>query len=211
MAFGIIGKKVGMSQLFKEDGTLCPVTVVEAGPCVVLQKKTVETDGYSALQLGFDPKKSERVNKPMAGHCAKAGKGSFYHLKEFRIENVSDYEVGQEISVGEFQEGEFVKVAGTTKGKGYQGVVKRHGYQGGRNTHGSRFHRRPGSLGPSTTPSHVLKGVKLPGQCGNVTRTVQNLKVMAVDQANNLIYLKGAVPGPSEGVVFIRKIAKKGK
>lgn len=139
MAFGIIGKKVGMSQLFKEDGTRLPVTVVEAGPCVVLQKKTVKTDGYNAIQLGYEPKRLNRVTKPLTGHFEKAGKGAFYHLKEFRVDNIDDYKVGQEITIADFAEGDIVKVTGKSKGRGFQGVMKRHGFSGGRKTHGSRL------------------------------------------------------------------------
>ncbi len=226
MAFGIIGKKVGMTQMFTPDGSRHAVTVVEAGPCVVLQKKTADTDGYEALQLGFDSKpvqwkskaqgkmgqgkakgtrKCNSVSRPLFGHFKAAGKGAFYHIREFRMENVDAFEVGQEISLSEFQRGDVVNVTGTSKGKGFQGVVKRHHFSGGRMSHGSRLHRLPGSIGACATPARVFKNKKLPGQTGNKRITQKNLYVISVDTDNNLMYLRGAIPGATNGVVYIHK------
>lgn len=209
MIKGILGKKLGMTQIFAVDGKRIPVTVVEAGPCVVLQKKTVETDGYNALQVGFGAKKTHRTNKPAMGHFKKAGQGAFADLREFRVDNVDDYNVGDEISCeGLFAAGDIVDVSGTSKGKGFQGVIKRWNFSGGRSTHGSKFHRAPGAIGCSAWPSRVFKGKKMAGQMGNERVTTQNLQVVEVRPEQNLVLLKGAVPGPKNGLVTIRKGVK---
>lgn len=205
---GLIGKKLGMTQIFDEEGRRIPVTVVEAGPCVVIQKKTVATDGYNAIQVGFAPKDAARANRPLVGHCKGAGQGTFSHLRELRIDDVDQYKVGDTIGADIFSVGDIIDVTGTSIGKGYQGVVKRWGFKGGRSTHGSRFHRAPGSIGCSATPSRVFKNKKMPGQLGNERVTVQRLKVARVDSADNLLLIKGAVPGSDNGVLLIRNSVK---
>jgi large subunit ribosomal protein L3 len=205
---GLIGKKLGMTQIFDEEGRRIPVTVVEAGPCVVIQKKTVATDGYNAIQVGFAPKDAARANRPLVGHCKGAGQGTFRHLRELRIDDVDQYKVGDTIGADIFSVGDIIDVTGTSIGKGYQGVVKRWGFKGGRSTHGSRFHRAPGSIGCSATPSRVFKNKKMPGQLGNERVTVQRLKVARVDSADNLLLIKGAVPGSDNGVLLIRNSVK---
>lgn len=206
MIKGILGKKLGMSQVFAADGRRIPVTVVEAGPCVILQKKTVETDGYSALQVGFAAKKLQRVSKPEMGHFRKAGQGAFRYLKEFRVENVDNFNVGDTISCETiFAAGDIIDVTATSKGKGFQGVIKRWNFSGGRSTHGSMFHRAPGSIGASAWPSRVFKGKRMAGQMGNVRVTTQNLQVVEIRPEKNLILIKGAVPGPKNGLVTINK------
>jgi len=206
MIKGILGKKLGMTQVFAADGRCIPVTVVEAGPCVVLQKKTVATDGYNALQLGFGAKKSHRVNKPEMGHFKKVGKGAFAHLRELRAENVDNYNVGDELTCDSiFAAGDIIDVTGTSKGKGFQGVIKRWNFAGGRATHGSMFHRAPGSIGASAWPSRVFKGKKMAGQMGNERVTVQSLQVVEVRPDENLILVKGAIPGAKNSLVMIRK------
>ncbi|PLX96016.1 MAG: 50S ribosomal protein L3 [Desulfuromonas sp.] len=206
MIKGIMGKKLGMTQVFAVDGRRIAVTVLEAGPCVVLQKKTVETDGYNALQLGFAPQKTTRVNKPEMGHFKKAGKGAFSHVRELRVDNVDDISMGDEISCeGLFAAGDVIDVTGTSKGKGFQGVIKRWNFSGGRSSHGSMFHRRPGAIGCSAWPSRVFKGKKMAGQMGNAKVTTQNLQVVEVRPEENLILVSGAVPGPKNGLVMIRK------
>lgn len=172
MMKGIIGKKLGMTQIFMEDGTRIPVTVVQAGPCVVTQKKTQQIDGYSAVQVGFESVSASLVNKPSLGHCTKSGKGAFRHLRELQL-NESELNVGDTLTVEQFQVGDFIDVTGTSIGKGFQGVIKRWNFAGGRASHGSRFHRAPGSIGASATPSRVFKNKKMPGQLGNVRVTVQ--------------------------------------
>ncbi len=205
MIKGILGKKLGMTQIFAVDGRRVPVTVVEAGPCVVLQKKTTETDGYAALQIGFGEKKAQRVNKPQMGHFKKAAKGAFAHVRELKAANVDDYQVGDEIACSLFAPGDIVDVTGTSKGKGFQGVIKRWHFAGGRATHGSMFHRAPGSIGCSAWPSRVFKGKKMAGQMGNARVTTQNLVIVEVRPEQNLLLIKGAVPGPKNGLVEIRK------
>lgn len=201
---GILGKKIGMTRVYSELGQAIPVTVVEAGPCRVLQVKTVETDGYNAVQVGFGNKKAKRVNRPTAGHLQKSGAEGFYHIREFRIEADAQYEVGQEISVGElFKVGDVVHVQGTSKGKGFQGVIKRHGFAGGRDTHGSMFHRAPGSIGTSAWPSRVIKGKKLPGRMGNATILKKNSLVIDIREDENVVLLKGPVPGAQNGLLKI--------
>ncbi|MDF1580416.1 MAG: 50S ribosomal protein L3 [Desulfuromonadales bacterium] len=209
MVNGILGKKLGMTQVFTADGKRVPVTVVETGPCVIVQKKTVERDGYNALQLGFQTKLQQRVSKPEAGHFQLAGKGAFKVLREVPVDETDNYRVGDEITCGDFLSvGEQVDVTGTSKGKGFQGVIKRWGFSGGRGSHGSHFHRAPGSIGCSAWPSRVFKGKKMPGQMGNVRVTTQNLQVVEVRAEQNLVLIKGAVPGSKNGIVMIRKSSK---
>ncbi len=208
MKKAILGKKVGMTQLFDEEGRVIPVTVIEAGPCAVVQKKTVENDGYSALQVGYVDKKEKKVNKPAKGHFDKAEVSYKRFLKEFKLENADDYNVGDEIKADAFAEGDSVDVTGISKGKGFQGVIKRWGAHRGPMSHGSHYHRRPGSMGGSSNPSKVFKGKKLPGHMGAEKITVQNLNVVKVDAEKNLLLIKGAVPGPKGGLLFIRGSVK---
>lgn len=208
MVDGILGKKLGMTQIFTESGVRIPVTVVEAGPCTVVQKKLDETDGYNAVQLGFGTQKAQRVNKPLTGHFAKAGQGVFRHLREMGGD-VAEYEVGAQIKCDEiFSAGDIVDVTGTSKGKGFQGVMKRWNFSGGRNTHGSKFHRAPGAIGCSAWPSKVFKGKKMAGQMGDEQVTVQNLEIVDVRADQNVVLVKGAIPGPKNGLVSIRKAVK---
>ena len=209
MIQGILGKKLGMTQVFVSDGRRVPVTVVEAGPCTVLQKKTESTDGYNALQVGFSAKKTHRATKPMMGHFKKADQGAFTFLRELGAENVDDYQVGDQITCDAvFKPGDVIDVTGTSKGKGFQGVVKRWGFSGGRATHGSKFHRAPGSIGMSAWPARVLKGKKMPGQMGNARVTQQGLEIVEVRAEQNLVLIKGAIPGPNHGLVMLRKTFK---
>ena len=209
MIQGILGKKLGMTQVFVADGRRIPVTVVEAGPCTVVQKKTESTDGYNALQVGFEAKKSHRVNKPMMGHFKKADQGAFTALRELAADNVDEYQVGDQITCDSvFKAGDIVDVTGTSKGKGFQGVIKRWGFSGGRATHGSKFHRGTGSIGMSASPARVHRGKKMPGQMGNARVTQQNLEIVEVRADQNLILVKGAIPGPNQGLVLIRKCVK---
>ncbi len=208
MKKGLIGKKLGMTQIFDEEGRRIPVTVVEAGPCVVIQKKTADKDGYNALQVGFSAKEAARTGRPLVGHCKAANQGVFRHLRELRIDDIDQYNVGDTIAAGIFEVGDLVDVTGTSIGKGYQGVVKRWGFKGGRSTHGSRFHRAPGSIGCSATPARVFKNKKMPGQMGNERVTVQRLQIARVDAADNLLLIKGAVPGSTNGLVLIRNSVK---
>ncbi len=198
-----------MTQVFSEEGAAVPVTVIEAGPCVVVQKKTRETDGYEALQLGFGRKKQKRVTRPLQGHFRKADKGFFQVLREFRLDDCTEYDVGAELNVGMFDVGEYVDIIGTSKGRGFAGGVKRHGFKGGRASHGSMFHRAPGSIGASADPSRVLKGKKLPGHMGDKQVTVQNLVVFGVRPDRNLLLVRGSVPGATNGIVIVRNAVKK--
>lgn len=204
---GILGKKIGMTQIFSENGDVIPVTVIEAQPNVVLQKKTVETDGYEAIQLGVEDKKESRATKPEIGHAKKAGTKPKRFIREIRGVNTDEYEVGQEIKVDIFSEGEKVDVTGISKGKGFQGVIKRHNQSRGPMSHGSRYHRRPGSMG-SIDPAHVFKGKKLPGRMGGQRTTIQNLEIVKVDAERNLLLIKGNVPGPKKSYVTIRSAVK---
>ena len=204
---GILGRKIGMTQVFTTDGKLIPVTVVEATPNVVLQKKTVATDGYDAIQVGFEDKREKLATKPHMGHVAKAKTAPKRFIKEFRFDEMMSYEVGDKISVDTFAAGEVVDVTGTSKGKGYQGVIKRHGQHIGPKGHGSGAHRIVGSMGP-IAPNRIAPGKKLPGQMGHVTRTVQNLEIVAVDTTNNLLLIKGSVPGPKKGLVIVKSAIK---
>ena len=205
---GLIGKKLGMTQIFDDEGRRIPVTVVEAGPCVVIQKKTVAKDGYNAIQVGFAAKDLARSNRPLMGHCKTAAQGAFSYLRELRLDDIDQYNVGDTISADIFNVGEIIDVTGTSIGKGFQGVVKRWGFKGGRSTHGSRFHRAPGSIGCSATPARVFKNKKMPGQMGNERVTVQNLQIARVDANDNLLLIKGAVPGSTNGLVLIRNSVK---
>lgn len=207
MTKGILGRKIGMTQVFAENGDLIPVTVIEAAPNVVLQKKTVDTDGYDAIQLGFEDKREKLSNKPEKGHTTKANTAPKRFVREFRNVSSADYEVGQEVGVTVFTEGETVDVTGTTKGKGFQGVIKRHGQSRGPMAHGSRYHRRPGSMGP-VAPNRVFKQKKLPGQMGGNTVTIQNLEVVRVDAERNLLLIKGNVPGARKTLVRVRTAVK---
>jgi len=201
---GILGKKVGMTRVYDELGFAIPVTVVEAGPCTVLQVKTVKGEGYNAIQLGFDVKKPSRVNKPQAGHCKKSGTDGFYHIREFRVENPEEFEVGQQLPLDTVVKiGELVDVQGKSKGRGFQGVMRRHGFKGGGAAHGSGFHRAPGSIGCSAWPARVIKGKKMPGRMGNDTILKKNIKVVDVRPEDNVVLLKGSVPGAKNGLLKI--------
>ena len=208
MTKGILGTKVGMTQFFTENGELIPVTVVEAAPNVVLQVKTVETDGYEAVQLGYGDLREVLANKPAKGHVAKANATPKRSIREFRDVELGEYEVGQEITVETFAVGDIVDVTGTSKGKGFQGVIKRHGQSRGPMAHGSRFHRRPGSMGMASDASKVFKGKKLPGQTGGDRVTIQNLEIVSVDVENNVILIKGNVPGAKKSLVEVKQAIK---
>ncbi len=207
----LIGKKVGMTQVFDEKGNVVPVTVIEAGPCSVVQVKTEETDGYNAIQLGFGSVKERKVNKPVKGHFAKAKVTPMKHLREFRVDDVSSVKVGDEIKADAFASGDSVDIQGITKGKGFQGVIKRHGQSRGPMGHGSMYHRRPGSMGPTSTPGRVFKGKKLPGHMGVDTVTIQNLQVVAVDLDKNALLVKGSVPGNKGSILKIKVSVKASK
>lgn len=207
MPKGILGKKVGMTQIFTDTGLAVPVTIIEAGPCVVVQKKTPEKDGYSAIQVGFGEKRERLFNKPQKGHFTRAGVKPLRFLREFRVENVENYQVGQEIKADVFAEGEKVDVVGKSKGQGFAGGIKRHGFHRGPMAHGSKYHRRPGSLG-AKGPARVYKGRKLPGHLGNERVTIQNLEVVKIDAGRNLLAVKGAVPGPRGSLVVVKETAK---
>ena len=208
MKKAIIGRKVGMTQIFDENGVAIPVTVIEAGPCTVVQVKTTETDGYDAVQLGYGEVKENKVNKPEKGHFTKGNVKPTKHLREFRVDNASEVKVGDEIKVDIFAEGDTVDIQGKTKGKGFQGVIKRHGQSRGPMGHGSMYHRRPGSMGPTSTPGRVFKGKKLPGRMGNNTITIQNLEVVSVDLDKNVILVKGSVPGANGAILKIKSSVK---
>ncbi len=204
---GILGKKLGMTQVFGENGQVFPVTVIEAGPCVVLQKKTIETDGYEAIQIGFADQKEHRVNKAKLGHFKKAGSTPKRFVREVRGVNLDEYEVGKEVTVSIFEAGEEVDVTGTSKGKGFQGPIKRHNFSRGPMAHGSRYHRGPGSMG-AVDAARVFKGKKLAGRMGGERVTVQNLEIVKIDVERNLLLIKGAVPGPKKGQIIIKKAIK---
>ena len=211
MKKAIIGKKVGMTQIFDESGKVIPVTVIEAGPCVVAQVKSNETDGYNAVQLGFGDVKESKVNKPVKGHFAKSKLALKKHLREFRMDSVEDVKVGDEFKADVFVKGDKVDIQGTSKGKGFQGVIKRHGQSRGPMGHGSMYHRRPGSMGSTSTPGRVFKGKKLPGHMGRVTVTIQNLDVVRVDMDKNVILVKGSVPGPKGAILKVKSAVKASK
>ena len=214
MVNGIIGKKVGMTQVFAEDGSVTPVTVIKAGPCVVVQKKTVNSDGYEAVQLGLiEDRTPKRVSKPMAGHFQKTGQGAapVRVLREFRLEGDDDGEatkVGAKVLVDQFSPNDVVTVIGTSKGRGFAGFIKRHGFGGGRASHGSMFHRAPGSIGASAYPSRVIKGTRMAGHMGSERVTIKGLSVVDVDTEQNLLLVRGAVPGPNGGVLLIKKVVR---
>lgn len=209
MKKGLIGKKLGITQVFSADDAAVPVTVIEVGPCVITQKKTEEIDGYNAIQLGFGRAKQKNVTRPIQGHLRKADKGFFRVLREFRMISPDDYEVGEELRADIFKEGDYVDVVGKSKGRGFAGVIKRHGFKGGKATHGSMFHRAPGSMGASADPSKVFKGKKLPGHMGNSRKTVQNLMIVGVKPDKNLILVKGSVPGSRNSIVLVKSAIKK--
>ena len=206
----IIGKKVGMTQIFDENGYVIPVTVIEAGPCTVAQVKSVDTDGYNAVQLGFGDVKDKHINKPEKGHFAKSKLAAKKHLREFRVDS-ADVKVGDEVKADVFVAGDKIDVQGTTKGKGFQGVIKRHGQHRGPMGHGSMYHRRPGSMGSTSTPGRVFKGKKLPGHMGVQTVTIQNLDVVRVDMDKNVLLVKGSVPGPKGAILKIKATVKSAK
>ena len=208
MKKAILGKKIGMTQMFRTDGTMIPVTVIEAGPCPVIQKKTVGTDGYDAVQVGFCELREKLANKPQTGHCAKAGVKPLRYLKEFKLDDAASYEVGQVLKADVFAEGDKVDISGKSKGKGFQGVIKRHNQARGRMTHGSHYHRRVGSMSACSSPSRVFKTKNLPGHMGSEHVTVQNLEVVRVDAERNLLLVKGAVPGAKGSVVSVRSSVK---
>jgi large subunit ribosomal protein L3 len=206
MITGLIGKKIGMTQLVQDDGTVVPVTVVQAGPCVVVQKKTVEKDGYESVQLGFvEFVKPKRVNKAMTGHFKKADSAPVRILREMRVEGEGSPKPGDKVLCDIFTEKERVHIIGTSKGRGFAGLIKRHHFRGGRASHGSMFHRAPGSIGSSAYPSRVLKGMRMAGHLGSERVTVQNIRVERIDQENNLLYLRGAVPGPQGAYLIVEK------
>jgi len=209
MKKAILATKVGMTQIFNENGMLIPVTVLQATPYVVTQVKTVENDGYAAVQVGFGEIRDVLVNKPRKGHFAKAGVANKRFLREFKFENAAEYTVGQEIKADIFAEGDKIDATGISKGKGFQGAIKRHGLSRGPMKHGSKYHRHAGSNGPATTPGRVFKGKHMPGQMGNVKVTVQNLEVVKVDTENNLLLVKGAVPGPKKALLVLKETVKK--
>ncbi|MGN0321864.1 MAG: 50S ribosomal protein L3 [Oliverpabstia sp.] len=211
MKKAILATKVGMTQIFNEDGVLTPVTVLQAGPCVVTQVKTVENDGYSAVQVGFVDKREKLVNKPMKGQFDKAGVSYKRFVREFRFEDAESYEVAQEIKADIFVAGEKVDATAISKGKGFQGAIKRHGQSRGPMAHGSKYHRHAGSNGACSDPSRVFKGKKMAGHMGNKKVTVQNLEIVKVDAENNLLLVKGAVPGPKKSLVTIKETVKSGK
>ncbi|MCK5240908.1 50S ribosomal protein L3 [bacterium] len=207
----ILGRKIGMTQIFDADGKVIPVTVVSAGPCTVVQVKTVEKDGYSAIKVGYEEQKPQRIKKPVLGQYTKRNLKPQRLLREIRLSNGETFEVGQTIGPEIFADVSWVEVMGVSKGKGFQGVIKRHGFSGGGNSHGSMFHRAPGSIGQSSDPSRVFKGVKMPGQMGNEKVTTIKLKLVKVDAKQNLLLIRGAVPGANRGLVLIRESNRGGK
>jgi large subunit ribosomal protein L3 len=209
-SLGIIGRKLGMTQVFLEDGSVVPVTVVEAGPCPVVQKKTKERDGYNALQLGFLPKEARKVNKPLTGHYQKAAVAPSCHLREFRLEEPAEMEPGQDVTLNLFKPGDIVDVTGVSKGKGFAGVMKRHGFRGAKASRGTHeYFRHGGSVGANSFPAHVFKGHRMPGHLGDQRVTIQNITVMDVKEDQNLILLQGGLPGSRQGLVLIRRATKK--
>lgn len=208
MKKAILGKKLGMTQIFDENGKIVPVTVIEAGPCLVIQKKTVEKEGYNAIQVGFDDIRANLVNKPLKGHFEKAGAALKRFVKEFRLEDINDYQIGQEIKADIFAAGDKIDISGVSKGKGFQGAIKRWNQARGPMSHGSKFHRAPGSMGASSSPSRTFKNKRLPGHMGFVNTTVLNLSIAKVMPEKNIILIKGGVPGPNKGYVVIRNTVK---
>jgi large subunit ribosomal protein L3 len=202
---GLIGKKVGMTQLFGEKGEVVPVTVIEAGPCTVTEVRTAARDGYNALQLGFGTNKESRFSKPVLGQFKKRNLPPSRHLKEFRVDDVAGFEVGQSLTVSVFEKGQYVDVQGVTRGRGFQGVVKRHGFVAGHASHGPTHGKQPGSIGSSAYPSRVVKGKRLPGRMGGGNLTIENLQVVAVDPELHVLMVRGAIPGPPNGLVYVKK------
>jgi len=209
MTKGILGRKLGMTQVFSPEGIVYPVTVIEAGPCVVLQKKNVDNDGYEAIQIGFEDKKERRSNKPELGHAKKANTAAKRYIREIREVNVGEFELGQELKADIFAEGEYVDVTATSKGKGFAGSIKRHGHSRGPMSHGSKYHRGIGSMAVIRTANRIPKGKKMPGHMGHETVTIQNLQIVKVDSERNVILVKGSVPGPKNGFVKIKSSVKK--
>ena len=205
MCKGLMGKKLGMTGLFAADGRVIPVTVIQAGPCVVTQIKTQASDGYNALQLGFEEVKVRHVTQPLQGHFRKSGEACFRHLQEFAVDHPEEYTLGQRITLEIFTVGERVDVSGTTKGRGFAGVIKKEGFSGGRTTHGSKCHRIPGSIGSSAWPSRVFKGKGLPGHYGADRQTMQNIEIVDIRADDHILLVRGAVPGPASGMVAIKK------
>ena len=208
MKKAILGKKIGMTQVFTEDGQLIPVSVIQAGPCQVVQKKTEEVDGYTAVQVGYEDKKERRANKPEKGHFQKANVPVKKYLKEFKLDNAAELNVGDELTVEQFADGDVLDVTGTSKGHGFAGTIKRWGTHRGPMTHGSHYHRGPGSLGACSDPSRVFKGKKMPGHYGVVKVTIQNLDLVKIDKDRNLLLVKGSIPGPKGGLVVVRNAVK---
>jgi large subunit ribosomal protein L3 len=205
MCKGLIGKKLGMTSLFTPEGQYVPVTVIQLGPCVVTQVKSENTDGYNAIQLGFGTKKSSRINKPLEGHYKKSG-GEYAVVREVAVESAADYEIGQTVALDLFEIGEKVDVVGTTKGRGFSGVTKRHGFHLGRKTHGSKSYRIPGSVGCSAWPAKIIRGKKMPGHYGNTRKTIRNLEIVDIRPDQNLVLIKGAVPGHRDALVMVNKL-----
>ena len=208
MKKAILATKIGMTQIFNDNGVLTPVTVLQAGPCYVTQVKTIENDGYEAVQVGFDDVREKLVTKPVKGHLDKAGVQTLRFMKEFKFENASEYKLGQEIKADIFEAGDKIDVTGKSKGKGFQGAIKRHGQSRGPMAHGSKYHRHAGSNGACSDPSKVFKGKKMPGQMGAVKVTVQNLEIVRIDAEDNLILVKGAIPGPRKSTVVLKESVK---
>ncbi len=201
---GILGRKIGMTRVYNELGRSIPVTVIEAGPCIILQKKTDSKEGYNAIQVGFLEKKQSRMNKPEAGHFKRSGGTGYYHVREFRVENPEEYELGQAITIAEILNvGDKVDITGQSKGRGFQGVVKRYGFGGGKASHGSGFHRAPGSIGCSAYPGRVVKGKKMPGRMGTDKKTIKNLTIVDIRTEENILLVEGAVPGAKNGLISI--------
>lgn len=208
MINGCLGQKIGMTQVFSEKGEIIPVTIIQAGPCIVVGKKTKERDNYEALQIGFGELKEKNLNKPCKGYFTKQNVPPKKYIRELRFDNVNEYNIGQEIKADIFKEGEYVDVTGITKGKGYTGVMKRWGFKGGGGAHGSMSHRAPGSIGASSDPSRVFKGMRMAGHMGNEQETIQKLRVIKIDPENNLLLVKGAIPGVKNGLVMIKRTVK---
>ncbi len=204
----LIGKKIGMTQIFEESGKVVPVSVVEAGPCPIIQVKTPDKEGYAAIQIGFDETKASRVNKPEAGHFKKAGVPVRRILREIRVQDPSTYKVGDTLDVKLFEGAKIVHVTGTSKGRGFAGTIKRHNFQRGRKTHGNKNYREPGSTGSSAYPSRIMPGKRMPGRMGGVKRTTRNLTLVQIDAENNLLFIKGSIPGANNGIVFVRSDAR---
>ena len=204
----LIGKKIGMTQIFEESGRVVPVSVIEAGPCPIIQVKTLEKEGYAAIQIGFDETKESRVNKPEAGHFKKAGVAVRRILREIRVNDASTFKVGDTLDVKLFEGAKIVHVTGTSKGRGFAGTIKRHNFERGRKTHGNKNYREPGSVGSSAYPSRTMPGKRMPGRMGGVKRTTRNLTLVQIDAENNLLFIKGSIPGANNGIVFVRSDAR---